>query len=259
MKETAMEPTELDRASADGVGLAFWRAFAGTELFLLLTEEPKGADLRPQVFDVTDGRLVLVFDREDRMAGFAPVAVPYAALPGRVVAGLAAGQGLSVGVNLGSGAVSETVLPPEALDWLLEVLQAAPVDIAEGTPLSVAAPRLDAAGLSAIEAVLAAAGMAHEALLAQVAWADGRQGTLLAFPGVDAPDQPALAKAVAEALALSGLDAAALDLAFPAPDSPLAESLRRAGRRYLPQAPAAAALPARSGPGMDKTRPPILK
>lgn len=258
--EPAMNPTPLDEASATGEDWAFWRAFVEGDLFLLLTEEAAGEALSPQVFAVSDGALVLAFDTEDRMAAFSPVPVPYAALPGRVVAELAAGQGLGLGLNLGSGAASETVLPVAALAWLVETLAAVPAEPAEDRPARVAPPALPPAAETAVAAaVRAATGLAEEALLAGVVWQDGRQGTLLAFPGVAAADQPALARAVAEALALSGLDAAALDVAFPAVKAELTASLRRVARRYVPQVAAPAPIEEAPGPGLDPARPPILR
>lgn len=258
--ESAMDPTPLDEASATGEDWPFWRAFVEGDLFLLLAEDARGAALSPRVFPVSDGALVLAFDTEDRMAAFSPVPVPYAALPGRVVAELAAGQGLGLGLNLGSGAASETVLPVAALEWLVETLATVPAEPAEDLPARVAPPVLPPAAEAAVAAaVRAATGLAEEALLAAVGWTDGRQGTLLAFPGVAADDQPALARAVAEALALSGLDAAALDVAFPAVEAGLTASLRRVARRYVPRPEAAPAPPEARGPGLDPARPPILR
>ena len=257
-----MDETLLDMAQAVGEAepWAFWRAFADADLFLLLTEEPRGTDLSPQVFDLSDGPMVLAFDREDRMAGFSPLPVPYAALPGRVLAALAAGQGLSVGLNLGSGAASEMVLPPDALQWLLETLDAVPPEEDEGVPLSAFAPKLTGPAQAAVAAAIAgASGLAEEALLAEVVWQGGRRGHLLAFVGVDLRDQPSVARAVAEALALSGLDAAALDVAFPAPGAELTESLRRVGQRHVAERPTPEPAQPLVGPGMDKARPPRWK
>ncbi len=257
-----MDETPLDLAQAAGEDApwAFWRGFADAELFLLLTTEAQGGDLSPQVFEVSDGPMVLVFDREDRMAGFSPLPVPYAALPGRVLAALAAGQGVSVGLNLGSGAVSEMVLPPEALEWLLETLDGSALEESAGVVRAVAAPHVGAGAEGAIEAAVSgASGLAGEAILADVMWEGGRRGTVLAFPGVVLRDQPAVARAVAEALAMSGLDAAALDVMFPGLETEVTASLRRVGRRYVPEVPVEEEVLAAVGPGMDKARPPRLK
>ena len=56
------------------------------ELFLLIEEAEDGAEVRPRVFALEEGRFVLAFDREDRLAAFAEGPAPYAALPGRVLA-----------------------------------------------------------------------------------------------------------------------------------------------------------------------------
>lgn len=253
-----MRDTALDRAM--GTDWGFWSALAEAELFLLLEEEAAGAELRPRVFEVSDGPMVLVFDAEDRMAAFSPVPVPYAALPGRVVADLAARQGLAMGLNLGTGAASETMLPAEALAWLGEALAEGQVAEEARVAEAVAAPDLDGAGLAAVEAVMRAGlGLAGEALVARARWQGDGQGILLAFPGVAEADQPALARAVAEALALSGLDAAALDVGFPAEGSALLTSLRRVARRYVAEAPAEVPEEAPKGPGMDPGRPPVLR
>jgi len=68
------ELTPLDQAHAemeanpqdDTARLRFYDRLAAAELFLMLTEEPRGAQVSPRFFDVTGGRFVLAFDREER-------------------------------------------------------------------------------------------------------------------------------------------------------------------------------------------------
>ena len=109
-------------AGGEAKGMEFYRALADAELFLLLAAEAAGEVLTPRVFDLAEGKVVLAFDSEERLAGFAEGPWPYAALPGRVIAGQMAGQGLALGLNLGSGAASEVILPREAVDWLMAML-----------------------------------------------------------------------------------------------------------------------------------------
>ncbi|MFN7225492.1 MAG: SseB family protein, partial [Paracoccaceae bacterium] len=73
--------------------LRFFERLADGEMFLLLDREAQGETLDPRVFDLEDGRFVLVFDREERLASFSGGIAPYAALPGRVIAALLKGQG----------------------------------------------------------------------------------------------------------------------------------------------------------------------
>ena len=63
-------------------------------------EAVEGNDIVPRIFPVEGERFVLAFDREARLAAFAEGPAPYAALPGRVVAGLLAAEGLGLGLNL---------------------------------------------------------------------------------------------------------------------------------------------------------------
>ena len=78
--------TPLDRAyeamaADEDQRLQFYERLADGELFLLLESEAEGADLKPRVFPLEDGPVVLVFDLEERLADFAGGIAPYAALP----------------------------------------------------------------------------------------------------------------------------------------------------------------------------------
>ena len=78
------ETTALDAAHAkmeaapqdDAARLRFYERLADSELFLLLTEEAQGENISPELFEVADGRFVLAFDREDRLARFAGQPAP---------------------------------------------------------------------------------------------------------------------------------------------------------------------------------------
>jgi hypothetical protein len=85
----------------EALRLRFFERLADGEMVLLLEREAEGGTLEPRVFDLEEGPVVLVFDREERLAGFTGGIAPYAALPGRVIAGLLRGQGIGMGVNLG--------------------------------------------------------------------------------------------------------------------------------------------------------------
>lgn len=209
--------TDLDRLYAalqtggDAEGMAFYRALADAELFLLLMAEPDGENLVPRVFDLAEGSMLLAFDSEERLAGFAEGAVAYAALPGRVIAGQMAGQELALGLNLGSGAASEVILPPEALTWLMQMLdQKAPVAL-EARIAGFAPPNVPQALRDTLPQAISGATSAR---LVGVRYRDGRQGQMLALTGVAAAAEAKIARAVTEAMAFSGLDAGVVDLVF---------------------------------------------
>jgi hypothetical protein len=242
----------------EALRLRFFERLADGEMFLLLDREAQGDTLDPRVFDLEDGRFVLVFDREERLASFSGGIAPYAALPGRVVAGMLKGQGIGLGVNLGV-APSEMLLPPEAMDWLAETLDETPEEV-QALPEQFFVPAgLPEALISSLDAKLArAGGLASGALLAAVSYRGGRRGHMLAFLDVAPGAQGALARAASEALVFSGIEAGELDVTFLHSADPAAVSMARVALRFdLPEPEAPAQTPG-SAPGMDPKRPPRL-
>ncbi|MCR9152287.1 MAG: SseB family protein [Rhodobacteraceae bacterium] len=261
---TALDRTHAAMAAApgyDAARLRFYAALADAELFLLIEEAEDGAEVRPRVFALEEGRFVLAFDREDRLAAFAEGPAPYAALPGRVLAQRLAGSGIGLGLNL-AVAPSEFLMPPEAVDWLAATLGAGPDETA-ARPVAFTAPRgLPEALLSALDAKLALmAGLAERALLAGVTYEDGRRGHLLALVGARAGSEPALAKAVAEALTFCGIEAGELDVTFLPTGAPATGAMERAALAFDIPAPASrtAQIVTPAAPGTDPSRPPKLR
>lgn len=265
--------TILDRAQAalaadpgnEALQLRFYHALADAELFLLLDRDPEGdaegERINPRVFDLDDGPVILAFDSEERLAGLGQGPVPYAALPGRVIAAHLAGQGVSLGVNLGTGAASEVLLPPEALRWLTETLDHRP-QATEARPAGFHPPgALPEALTSALAFTLGGAtGLASGALIAGVGYDDGRRGHMLAILDAAEGAEEALARAAGEALTFSGLEAGQMDVVFLTADSAAAQAMGRVALR-LDIAPPATPQPKpmAKGPGMDPDKPPFLR
>lgn len=260
-----MTSTALDKAHAAmqaapedaQARLKFFERFADNELFLLLETEAEGDQITPRVFPLEDGPVVLVFDREARLAAFAEGPAPYVGLSGRVLAGMLAGQGMGVGLNL-EVAPSAMLLPPDAMAWLADMVASRP------TEASAVPARIDPPGglpeilLEALDAKLATArGLASGAWLAAVTYEGGARGHLLAFIDAIPGSESALAAAVGETLVFSGLEAGALDVSFFIDGTPVAERLARVGLRFdLPELTAPAQP---SAPGTDPDRPPLLR
>lgn len=241
----------------EALRLRFFERLADGEMVILLEREAVGESVEPKVFDLEDGPVVLVFDREERLASFTGGIAPYAALPGRVIAGLLKGQGIGMGVNLGV-APSSMMLPPEAMDWLAETLDSGPEEV-EAQPESFVQPTVPAAVIAALDAKLArAGGLAIAALLAGVVYRDGRRGHLLAM--LDAADgaEAALARAMNEALVFSGIEAGELDVVFLRAGDPAAVAMARVGLRFDLPVPEVQDLTP-PAPGMDPARPPKLR
>ncbi|MCC5955252.1 MAG: SseB family protein [Natronohydrobacter sp.] len=238
----------------DALRLQFYARLVEGEIFLLLEEEPQGEQIRPKLFDLEDGPIVLAFDLEARLTEFTGLPAPYAAMPGRVLVELLAGQGTGLGLNLGV-APSSRLLPPETLDWLAQTLAERPQELTSRITGMHPPKGLPEALLLALDQRLARMeGLARMAYLVGTSHESGARGHLLAFvdpaPGAEAT----LARAVQGALSFSGVEAALLDVTFLSADAPRAADCARVGLRFdLPQ-PAPA-----TGPGLDPERPPRLR
>ncbi len=242
----------------DAARLPFYERLADGEMILLLETEAEGDTLTPRIFDLEEGPVVLIFDTEARLGQFTGVPAPYAALPGRVVAQMLAGQGIGLGVNLGV-APSSMLLPPFAVDWLAETLAHGPEET-EALPERFEPPQaLPERLIAGLDAKLArAGGLAVCALLAGVVYRDGRRGHMLAFVDAVAGAEGALARAASEALTFSGIEAGEMDVTFLTAGSAALTAMAQVALRFdLPQ-PAATEPAAPMAPGMDPDKPPRL-
>lgn len=262
MTETPLDIAHIAMSAApddDALRLRFFERLGDAELFLLLEGEAAGDAVTPQVFDPGSGNIVLVFDRPERLSAFVGAEAPYAALSGRVIAGLLAEQGLGLGLNMGV-APSSFLLDSKGVAWLAQTLGHGPDEV-EARLAEVAPPTgLPEALLSALDTKLATAtGLAQVAYLVGSTDSAGARGHLLAFVGAAPGAEPALARAASEALTFSGIEAGAMDVAFFDANDPVTERVARVGLRFdLPQ-PAPARAPEAIAPGSDPDRPPKLR
>jgi hypothetical protein len=261
------DATPLDRAHArmqadaddDVARLRFYERLADGELHLLLSEEAQGDSLSPDIVEVGDGRFVLAFDLPERLAQFADGAAHHATMSGRVLARMLAGQGIGLALNP-DVAPSAILIPAPALDWLVTMLDNAPARIEARITRFTAPAGLPEDLIAALDAKLStAAGLARAACLCGVGYDDGSRGYLLGFIDAQEAAQPALAQAVAEALAFSGLDQGTLDVGFVNGDDAMAARMRKAGLGFDLPWPQRPETPERAAPGSDPDRPPILR
>ena len=218
---------------------------ADTELSVALTDEPVDDQVELQIFPLESGPVALACDGDDRLAGFFGHSVAYAAMPGRVLAGLLQDKGAGLLVN--PGFPSEMLLDSDMLHWLTGALAAAPVPDEARLRMTAAAPSTVAALAEALAARFAdMRGLVTGAALAGTQDEDGPAGHLLLIAGAEPEQQPAIAKALAEMLAFLPPQPGGVDISFseiePPPDA----------LRFTLEAPEA---PAASKP----TRPPRLR
>ena len=239
--------------------LQFFECVADAELYLLLKTEPDGDDISPEVFAPDGLEIVLAFDTEDRLTSFTGVPSPYVALSGRSLVSMLRGKGLGIGLNLGV-AKSEYLLEPNVLEWLGETLDKKP-DEMEARPIAFHMPtNIPEILLESLAVKLANANrIVDQVLLTGVTYEGGKKGHLLAFIEAKKGAQPALAKAVNEALTFSGLEAGILDVVFLNADEPAALAIIRYGVELeLPKLPEND-LVLQKPPGSDPDVPPKLK
>lgn len=259
-----MTETEIDKAHADmsanpeddAARLRFYERIADSELYLLLVGEPDGDQVSPELFDVKDQKFALVFDREERLSSFVGRAAPYAGLPGRGLIQMLDGQNVGLALNL-EVAPSAMLIPPNAVDWLAEILRNAPEET-QGTLSELRSPgTLPEEVVTGLDRKLAiAAGLASHAYLAGAVYKEGGVGHILAF--VDARDEAekALAHAAGEALTFSGIEAGTIDVMFVSSGDEVADILQRVGLRFDLPVPEQPSIP--GAPGMDPENPPKL-
>lgn len=257
--------TDLDQAHAvmeaapedDALRLRFYERLADTELFMLLGAEAEGDQITPEIFEIEDQKFTLVFDREERLSQFVGRVAPYAAVPGRALAQMLAGQGVGLALNL-EVAPSAMLIPAEAVDWLVETLSHGP-DETEARLTELSAPGgLPEAVVSGLDRKLAiAAGLARFAYLAAATYEDGTRGHVLAFIDAIEGAEKALASAAGEALTFSGIEAGMMDVLFVRANDPLAAHLAKVGLRFDLPEPEAPHVP--GAPGMDPEKPPKLR
>lgn len=260
------EQTPLDQAHAameaapehDRARLAFFERLAGSELFLLLDGAPEGEAVMPQAFTVDGRNYVLVFDLEERLAGFAGGEAAYAALSGRALVEMLKPEALGLALNPDQ-APSAMLLPPEGVAWLADMLGEGPQEV-QAAPRELQAPKgLPEELLTALDARLASAGgLAPAAYLAGVTYESNATGHLLAFVDAAPGAEAALAQAVSEVVTFSGLEAAALDVGFFRASDAIAARLALVGLRFDLPGPEARKVPG-AEPGMDPKKPPKLR
>lgn len=188
---------------------------ADTELAVALVAEPLGDRVELRIFPLETGPVALACDTEDRLAGFFGGPVAYAAMPGRVLAGLLKSEGAGLLVN--PGQPSEMMLDAGMLDWLTGALSAAPEATDARLRLTAPAPAV----IEALAQPLAERLGDMHGLIAGAALAGTGASHVVLIAGADPAHQPAIAKALAEALAFlpeqpGGVDVSFTDAALPA-------------------------------------------
>lgn len=255
--DTAFVLSEQSRFEQDR--LEFYARIAESELFLLLEQEADGEKIEPQCFPVEGITYVLAFDTVERLSQFAEKPVPFVAVSGRSLAQMIAPFGFGLGLNL-QVAPSSTLLPPTAVEWLKDTLDAAP-DERVDTPFEFSAPpQLPEKLLQALDGKLALAqGLAVSAYFCGVTYESGARTALLGFVNAVPGSEDALSQTVQDALMFSGVEAGSIDVTFVNASDEAVAKMARVGLRFDIPEPVAPKSQVLQPPGSDPEKPPKLR
>lgn len=241
-----------DETGGDGAMARYYEVFAAAELFLAIDPETLASDApQPLLFPAEGAQTALVFENEERLAGFMGEGAAHLALSGRAAMAMFAGSGVQLGVNLGD-APSATILPPAAVDWAAAAFRQ-PIEAETGAALTLGRPRGAAPDLLArIDARLAALGdVVAEGWLC----AEGGGALILCLALREEAAERAVVSALAETARFAGGEKAAFAIAVLDADDPRLAAARRHGLGFEPAAPS----PVRPAPGSDPASPPKLR
>lgn len=222
---------------------------ADTELYAAMEKEAVHDQAQLLRLDTGNGAIAIACDSDERLAGFFGKPVDYAAMPGRVLAGLLARDGVGLLVN--PGAPSEMLLDAALLSWLVDALAEQPDTVQSHARLAAPDPLIAKQFLPALGKRLAdMSGIARAATLTRASWEDGREGYLVLIEGADPHFEPSIAKAIAELASFLPPLPGGLDVSFAALPAP-----QGAPRIVIEAAPQAETPPAPA----KKDGPPILR
>ncbi len=256
---TVLEQAVAKMERSDEDRLRFYSVLADAEIAILLDAPMTDDTLSPRMVEYSGGQYVLGFDGEARLAEYENTVASYVTVPGRVLAGMLAAENLGLALNIDVSDHS-VYLPAQAMSWLLETLSAQNPSEQDGRITSVKAPGsvpdmlLETLGARLTQA---AAGIAEDAYLFLAEFSDETRNHVLAIVGAEARAEPALARAVSEALTFSGIDAGFLDVVFLPSSHALIRRLRGTALRFEIPQPETTPLP--SAPGSDPANPPKLR
>ncbi|MDG1935467.1 MAG: SseB family protein [Paracoccaceae bacterium] len=258
--------TPLDRAHALMEGkpdntqlrLRFFERLADCELFMLLTEEAKNDNLLPDFLSYEEAQFVLVFDSEERLSQFSGQVSPYAAISGRIIANMLAGQGIGIALNL-DVAPSSFLLPAEGVDWLDNLIRQTPDEL-QAKPVVFSPPSdLSTDLLEALDQKLkTTCGLAKEVWLSSVEYEDGHKGLFLAVIDARPGSEGALVKAAHEAVTFSAEENLQFDVAFLNKTDKSLDIISRQGLRIELPEPEVPKTVVPQMPGGDPDKPPKL-
>ena len=240
--------------NSDAAGLRFYEAFCDTNLHVLVN-----ADLSLQIFETSQGKLILAFDTEERMAEFVEQPTEFIKMPGRELVTQLKETDIGIGLNLNVAPTSQ-ILTPEILDWvsaLLSVDSTLMVDQVAGFSADCQLSDDDRTALT--DRLVNFTGVVKAAYICGVTYADGATADALFFIDCDQDIEADLFTAMIETQKFAMDSSADLAIKFISSDSPALPEIQRHGHQLHIPAPIVTPTFQPSAPGMDPNKPPKLR
>ena len=244
----------LASPESDTAGLRFYEAFCDTNLSVLVN-----ADLSMQVFETSQGKIILAFDTEERVAEFVDQPTEFIKMPGRELVTQLRGTDTGIGLNLNVAPTSQ-ILTPEILAWISELLSVDSTLLVDQVAGFSADCQLSAEDRTALTDRLANfAGRVEAAYLCGVTYTDGAMADALFIVDCDPTIEADLFTAMIETQKFAKEDVADLAIKFISSSSPALLEIRRHGDElHLPKPIVTPAFQP-TAPGMDPDKPPKLR
>ena len=238
--------------------LQFYNALLDAQLFLLLHEEAQEETLSPQTQDIESSTYVLVFDNEAKLVDFCGDVAPYAAVTGRVLIEMLAGQDTGLAFNPNAYG-SETLLSKDIVDWLSEMTSQAPkLSTAKPKTFFPLGPKVEKTAVMLHEKLANSAYLAQNFYLCGVEYEDASCGILLAITGANDSSEKALAKAAHEAFVFGGSKKMVFDVVFLEENDKALAAIKRQSLQLQFKQKKVETRTQRPNPGGDPYRPPKL-
>lgn len=239
--------------------LRFYETFCDCVLTVLIVEDEAQDKIQFDIFETSQGALVLAFDSEDRMAEFIEKPTGFINMPGRELLQMLSDQQLGIGLNL-AVAPSSQILEKATLDWVRDVIGSESMvkmdKISSLKPATNISPSLSQNLAMRLQAFY---GFVESVLICDVTYEDGYAGTAFFVLNCDPDTEANLFAMLMETQRFSSRDDSEIAIQFIQTNSPNIDDIRAVAQEVKPLPRSAKSISTPKAPGRDPAKPPKLR
>lgn len=262
MTSNTDNPTRLDvvyqrmqsSPESETAGLRFYEAFCDANLCVLIN-----ADTSMQVFETSQGKIVLAFDTDERVAEFISEATEFIKIAGRDLVMQLLASETGIGLNLNVAPTSQ-ILSPDILTWLSEFLaESSSFSIDQVVAISPPDQWLDDHKTAISTQLEKYAGMIASAYFCSVTYSDNTVADAVFIVDCDPTTEAVLFTALVESQKFLDKNTAEIAIKFISPDNQEFPEICRVGEEIVISKLTVIHTSAPTAPGMDPDKPPKLR